>query len=72
MSRDGYPNAQFPVKRRPKYIAIAEIEAKHAFADALADAERIVKAQPGIKAHIYRIDSTVEMVNGILCVRNRQ
>jgi len=71
MNRDGIPNSLHPV-RRPRYIAIAETDATQCFADALADAERMVKAQPGIKAHIYRIDSTVEIVNGILSVRNRQ
>lgn len=71
MQRDGIPNATHRVYR-PKYIAIAETDANQCFADALADAERMVKAQPGIKAHIYKIDSTVELVNGILSVRNRQ
>lgn len=71
MNKDGIPNATHRVAR-PKYIAIADIDATQGFADALAEAERIVKAQPGIKAHIYRIDSTVEIVNGILSVRNRQ
>lgn len=71
MQRDGIPNATHRVYR-PKYIAIAEADATQCFADALGEAERMVKAQPGIKAHIYRIDSTVEMVNGVLSVRNRQ
>jgi len=71
MNKDGIPNATHRVSR-PKYIAIAETDATQCFADALADAERMVKAQPGIKAHIYKIDSTVEIINGILSVRNRQ
>ncbi len=70
MNRDGIPNSQHKV-RRPKYIAILT-EASQSFAEALEDAERLVKMNPGRAAHVYKIDSTVEVINGITSVRNRQ
>ncbi len=70
MNRDGIPNSQHKVQR-PRYIATL-YEASMAFADALEDAERLARANPGRQAHVYRIDSTVEVINGITSVRNRQ
>jgi hypothetical protein len=70
MNRDGIPNSQHKVTR-PKYIAVLS-EASQSFAEALEDAERLVKSNPGRQAHVYKIDSTVEIVNGVVSVRNRQ
>lgn len=72
MNEDAIPEILYPNPKKPeRYVVVMndQIE-KQSFADALARAELGANVLLGVGFGIYRLDSTVELINGVISVRS--